>query len=379
MRNYLFETTRKGDLMTDKMKVYTKVTKMLKKLMPTASQNHVIVLAMMVAGIVTGRKAQLSEMSLHVPHQAKPESLAKRFGRFVKNKRVEVETLYLPFAQEILAHLSDKPLFLAMDGSQVGRGCMTLMVVVIYGKRAIPLVWIVYKGKKGHTTAEKHIEVLKLVQPLLPTNVPVTLLGDAEYDTVEMLTWMKNNTDWTFIMRTEPRILLTDKEKTYPICDLLAGKNSCTWVEKVLFTKQGFGPVTVIAWWEKPHKKPIYLVSNYLETDKICRFYGKRFKVETLFSDQKSRGFHIEKSHLSEPKRVARLLLATCLAYIWMIYLGVEVSNDHSRRSQIDRTHRTDKSLFRLGLDWLKHALTRNLDFNVLFFPSETPSHLSVR
>ena len=58
-----------------------------------------------------------------------------------------------------------------MDGSTVGRGCMTLMVGVIYRQRAIPLAWIVYKGKKGHTGADHHITVLQQLLPLLPENL----------------------------------------------------------------------------------------------------------------------------------------------------------------------------------------------------------------
>lgn len=68
--------------------------------------------------------------------------------------------MYLPFARQILETLSAWPLVLVMDGSQVGRGCMVLMVGVLYQKRALPLCWIVYKGKKGHTTAQRHIEAL---------------------------------------------------------------------------------------------------------------------------------------------------------------------------------------------------------------------------
>lgn len=34
----------------------------------------------------------------------------------------------------------------------------------------------------------------------------------------------------------------------------------------------------------------------------------------------------------------------------------------------IDRTDRIDKSLFRLGLDWLKHVLKRGLPIDVYFF-----------
>jgi hypothetical protein len=51
-------------------------------------------------------------------------------------------------------------------------------------------------------------------------------------------------------------------------------------------------------------------------------------RIETFFSDQKSRGFQLDKSHISQPQRLARLLIATCLAYIWMVYLGVRCMAD---------------------------------------------------
>jgi len=108
--------------MTDKMKVYTKIMQKLKKMMPQTPQNQMVTVAMMVAGIVLGRKAQLSNISLEVPHPAKPASLEKRMHRFVKNKQFEVEVNYLPFARLILTQLADKPLVLAIDGSTVGRG-----------------------------------------------------------------------------------------------------------------------------------------------------------------------------------------------------------------------------------------------------------------
>jgi hypothetical protein len=33
---------------------------------------------------------------------------------------------------------------------------------------------------------------------------------------------------------------------------------------------------------------------------------------EIFFSDQKSRGFHIPKSHISDPQRLSRLLIVAC-------------------------------------------------------------------
>src|SRR5215469_6687491 len=84
------------------------------------------------------------------------------------------------------------------------------------------------------------------------------------------------------------------------------------------------------------------------------------------FSDQKSRGFHIHKSHISDPQRLSRLLIAACLAYIWMIYLG-SLGEKEGWRSVIHRHDRCDLSLFQLGLRILEHLLNEDLSIPVVF------------
>jgi Transposase DDE domain len=74
--------------------------------------------------------------------------------------------------------------------------------------------------------------------------------------------------------------------------------------------------------WAKGYQEPLYLVSHLATAEEACRWYQKRFRIETFFSDQKSRGFHIHKSHISDPQRLSRLFIAACLAYIWIVYLG---------------------------------------------------------
>ena len=166
---------------------------------------------------------------------------------------------------------------------------------------------------------------------------------------------------------------LTDNGSQYSFRELLPPSGICTAATDVLFTLKEFGPVTAVAWWDKSvYKKPLYLISNHHYFIEICDFYAKRFKIETFFSDSKSRGFNIHKSHISKPARVNRLLLAAVIAYIWIVYLGADVASDESRRSLVDRVDRTDKSLFRLGLDWLDYALTHRLNFNVLFRPLDS-------
>jgi len=122
----------------------------------------------------------------------------------------------------------------------------------------------------------------------------------------------------------------------------------------------------VIAWWETGYKEPIYLVTNVAQARRACTYYKKRFTVETFFSDQKSRGFHLPQSHLSDPDRLARLMIGACLAYIWIVYLG-GMATEEGWIALIHRTDRCDLSLFQLGLRLLTHLLNENLPIPVAF------------
>ena len=133
--------------MTDRDKVYTKVKKTIKRMLKLDHQGQVVTLAMMISGIVMSRKAQLSSMSSEVPSKTKDQSIEMRMRRWVKDD-LNVEAVYMPFARQILEALCDRPLVLVLDGSQAGRGSMVLMVGVLYQRRALPIAWLVYKGKK---------------------------------------------------------------------------------------------------------------------------------------------------------------------------------------------------------------------------------------
>src|SRR5690606_2114283 len=113
--------------MTDRYRVYTKVKKTLKSMMKLDHQGQLATLAMMIAGIVLSRKAQLSVMSSEIPTATQEQSIEMRMRRWVKDD-LDVEAVYMPFARQILEALSHLPLVLVMDGSQAGRGCMVLMV-----------------------------------------------------------------------------------------------------------------------------------------------------------------------------------------------------------------------------------------------------------
>ncbi len=116
------------------------------------------------------------------------------------------------------------------------------------------------------------------------------------------------------------------------------------------------------------------LVTNMLDLDAALAAYRKRAHIETFFSDQKSRGFRLHKSHVSEPARLMRLLIASCLAYIWLVYLGVCALRD-GWLQRLHRQERCDLSLFRLGMRLLARCLKEHLPIpEGLLVPAVFPS-----
>jgi hypothetical protein len=342
----------------------------MKKLYPDEPKGnlarHLNTLAGMVSGIVGSKSTSMPAMAKKAPDKTKRVSRAKRFSRWVNNELIAFELYFLPYAEVLLESLAHQTLLLAIDGSDVGRGCITLMVGVIYKKRALPIAWIVVEGRRGHFPEETHIELVERVHAMVPPGCDVIFLGDGEFDGTALQATMKGN-DWQYVCRTAKNAQLCEDDEWFTFSELAVRPgDDPIGVPEVAFTLQAYGPVLAIAWWGAGHKEPIYLVTNMELVDEACYWYAKRFRIETLFSDAKSRGFNLHKSHISAPERLARLMMAACLAYIWIIYLGVVAQRDDWVKI-IHRTDRCDLSLFQLGLDLLDHFLDEGLPIPVAF------------
>jgi hypothetical protein len=355
--------------MGDNLTRYRAIKKGLKQLYPhTVNGNqarHMNTLAALISGIVGSRRVSLPDIASKVPDGTKRESRVKRLTRWLRNERIDAEVYFLPFARELLIGLAERTLVLAIDGSEVGRGCMTLMVSVLYRKRALPLAWIVVKGNKGHLPEDTHIMLVEQVQTIVPADADVIFLGDGEFDGV-CLQAVITACGWYYVCRTAKNSQLCEEGDWFTFDDLGITPGHCVGIPESLLTQQAYGPVLAIAWWDEGYEAPIYLVTNLELAEEACAWYRKRFRIETFFSDQKTRGFHLNKSHLADPQRLARLMIAACLAYLWIIFLGVIAKRD-GWLSVIHRTDRCDLSLFQLGLVLLDHFLNEDLPIPVAF------------
>ncbi len=195
-----------------------------------------------------------------------------------------------------------------MDGSVVGRGCLALRLHVVYKGRALPLAWRVRQSPQGHCPEELHIALVELMSTLLPEGTKGIFLGDGEFDGTARQNTL-SELGWSYVCRTAMRTTATWDSPPFRLDTLGACLQPGRLLElhKVYITREMYGPIMVLCCWAKGYQAPLYLGSNLATAEEACRLYQKRFRIETFFADQKSRGFHLHQSHRADPQRLSRL------------------------------------------------------------------------
>ena len=342
---------------------FRSILKTLKKLSSVEPKgNHarrLTTMAAFISGIIGSKSCQLPKVSSNVADGTKPESRNKKFSRLIKNDQFDYETFFLPYATAILSCLGQGTLAFVIDGSTVARNCITLVASVIYKSRALPICWITVSGGKGHLPEDVHIQLVEQLHQVVPHTITLILLGDGEFDGANLLKTL-NSYHWLFSCRTSKNRLLIENEEQFSFCHIDPGCEEYFRIPDVSLKDHPDFQCDAILWWQRTYKEPVYLFTNIDPAREALYWYQKRFRIETMFSDKKSRGFHLHKSHISDPERVDRLLMVAALAYIFIICFGVYAVRSGLAKV-IHRTDRCDLSLCQLGFRLLDYLIARRI------------------
>jgi len=291
------------------------------------------------------------------------ESKVKKVKRFLKSKYTDYQSFFLPFIVSFLSGLDSVPrLFIVIDGSVVGNGCMALMVSLVHGKRSIPIAWLVRKQKKGHMSVALHLDVLRQVATLLPSFPEIVLLGDGEFDSVELQEFACRQ-GWKYVLRTAKNTLIETQngEKLHLGACYPESTQDHFWLPDIYFSEHRYGVVNCLVWHHRTYENPIYLVSNLEYAPDIEAFYKKRFSIETIFGDIKSRGFNLQKLRVKDPEMISNILIIVCLAFLIVFAIGL-----NKQQVKISRMIRKDRveaySIFQVGFRIVKYVIENQID-----------------
>lgn len=355
--------------MKDNLQLYHKVLEQLCQWFPKERITRLRNLSLLVTGIFLSKSVQMPLIIRKWHILGKYVSLVNRLRRFLNNPLVSVNSLYQPVAVRLAQIFAGHTMRLVIDCTKVGFNHRLLMVGIAYKKRVLPLAWSVHQGSKGHVTAEEQIALLRYVAHLLPKNSVIWLLGDAGFQSVALLRWIKRQ-NWHFVIRqsgnTHFRTAHSEWRKLRDVSLVPGESKYLGWVR--LTQQHNYGWVSLVLHWEVGEDDPWYLVCDQLLGNRTIKLYKIRMWIEEMYGDMKGHGFDLESTHLRDTKRIERLTLGVCLAFVWLISVGSRIVKD-GLRHWIDRKDRRDKSYFRLGMDWIENCLRLGRPIRLHFVP----------
>ena len=190
---------------------------------------------------------------------------------------------------------------------------MALILHVVYKGRALSLAWRMRHSPKEHCPTAIHLAVVALRSTLVPEGTKGVLLGDGECDGSD-LQGMLHAVGWLYVCLMAMSTTATWDGQTFRLDTLGACLKAGRLIEvkDVYCTRDAYGPIMVLCCGAKRYQEPLYVISTMAIAEEAYRLYQKRLRIETFFSDQKSRGCHIHKSQIANVQRLSRLLIAAC-------------------------------------------------------------------
>jgi hypothetical protein len=108
---------------------------------------------------------------------------------------------------------------------------------------------------------------------------------------------------------------------------------------------------------QTPKDQFLILATSGIDPEEATTLYRKRWAIETMFAALKSRGYNLEKTRLTAPGRIRRLIGLLALAFAWTSIVGERRA--YREGPPREKSHgRRQRSLFRYGLDRLQGILS---------------------
>jgi len=280
------------------------------------------VLSAMISACSKAKRCSLSCISARSPtDNRQSESRIKQVKRWVSSKWTDWDSFFAPYIGFLLAQLAKRgELIIVIDGSETGQGCCTLMLSVVWKRYSIPIVWLTRAGSKGHFSDQVHTDLVRQFKQIFCPEQPcrIVLLGDGEFDGVQLRDFCHEQS-WEYVLRTsvDRQIDFGGESGRIDLLLPLLGKQESIFMEHACLGSHA------VLWKGKGFKNPIALLTNMDVGQMACKYYKRRFKIETMFKQFKSAGFQLQKSMLGDPSRVQNLIIVIALAFIVTFCIGL--------------------------------------------------------
>ena len=299
----------------------------LRAVLPGINKNPLYKLSLCAAAVLEVQSCNTMEIAAVLPLEAERIDMRYQWlSRFLSTDSIDNDEVMWPFVRQAseTASASGETLILCIDQTQLSGRFGILSLSLRFGGRALPLLWLVRKGK-GNIGSDICMELLEKIKSFLLEGSRVLLLGDRFYGQAPLIAFCRRS-GWDYRLRLKEnlKVFNEDGEET-SLADLVPAEKEGRrelHLKNIYLTEQRVRTNLSILQ-ESGHDEPWLLAvgtePNYYKT----LDYGMRWGCEAMFSDFKTRGFGLEDTKLERADRIARLMLILSVAMHWCVLAGL--------------------------------------------------------
>lgn len=278
-------------------------------------------LADLAASVLGARSVNTSELANVLPRDVKGNEERYRYiNRWLSNGKIDPISVVCGFILDILKAMysDEQTAIFMMDQTKISDGFECLMISVRAGDRALPVCWQVIETR-GPIGFDIQRSLLTRVAEMIPQGMKVLLTADRFYGTQNLIRYCQDQ-GWQYRIRLKGNLILNHEGG-----ELLTGEmisSGVSGIENAELSDSGvFTSIGVIQ--DKGYEEPWIIAMDCKPNAGRVLDYGMRWGIEPMFSDFKSRGFHVTKTQLKDTGRIERLILVIAIAYYWAVSTGM--------------------------------------------------------
>jgi hypothetical protein len=344
--------------MTSYPPLYNQLMQYLRQHSYYSDKRHLITLSWMVMAVLLSQSLHLTEWEPYVMSRAtQAQSYQKRWGRFLKNQKIEVEKIYIPLVMAAISKWSKERVYIALDTTMLwNKYCMIHLSIICSG-RAIPFLWSVKEHNSATIGFEAYQPLLRKASWFLRHQSDVLFLADRGFANQALLQWLKSR-NWHYSIRVPSDTLVwgVHRWSACPVSKLRTVRGEAKMYHQVRLWEQGIETVNLALAYPEKVAEPWAVITDETPTLQTLYQYGFRFRVEELFLDSKSGIFGLTDSRLRDPQKLNRLYLVVAIAILYGTVTGTTVQLS-GLRQQVDLHYSRGLSYLKIGLRWLRGSI----------------------
>jgi hypothetical protein len=326
----------------------------------------------LIVCLLENNKAHLSKLGEYLcDNHINIMTPIQRIRRFLSNPKISPSLTIKPLIYLMRPLLEKLPEIILIvdrtDWKKRRHYINILSVAVSYKGRALPLYWMVF-GKKGNSSLEQWkqvlfpvIIVLQQMNWLSDKQIHIHVVADREFASPKLAEWLKNLYNVSVTLRIKASMYLTSEDTPETkVASLLRKmtKGSCHVLYNQMLTRDSTFKMHVLLTWDKDYDEPLVVATTAGNPVHAVATYKQRFNIEHMHKDWKSNAFDLEKTRVTDPKRIETLLIPIAFAYILCVLEGER--KEHNGEVRVPPKGKTRMvGLFLNGLRTISRYLQR--------------------